>query len=155
MKQTFSFTWLFPLAFLFAAGCDSEYRADSGSTSVYVRTSDSPNTDIHTLVGGVEVVNDIDGLPVSDSEISIDILGDGQVQDRFTVVTGPLGVARFEIDIASAFRPFETLAFRVRHPFHVSLADSVPITQTAVIAEGNGFFTTLYEADVVVSLSPR
>lgn len=155
MKRLRFFPWCFPVLLLWMTGCDSEYRAETETTSVYISTSNQPDSDLHTLVGGVDVVDDLTGEPVPNAEITIEVRGDGRVQDRFTVVTGPLGVARFEIEVASAFRPYETLSFRVRQPFYFSVNDRVPIEETGVIPDGNGFFTTLYQADVLVSLVPR
>lgn len=143
------------LPFLLPTGCDVEYRDEDEDSSVYVRVTDSTEADLHTVYGGIEVVDDFSGVPVSNSEISVEVRGDGQVRDAFRVVTGPEGVTRFEITVESPFRPYDRMTFRVRHPLYETLSDSIPIEETSVIPDGNGFFLTIYEADAVVRLDLR
>jgi len=142
------------ISLLLLAGCDVEYRDDGEDSSVYIRVSDADGSDIHSIYGGIEVVDSTTGFPVPDSRVYVEIQGNGGVVDAFTVVTGPEGITRFEIGEESYFRPYDSMYFEVRRPGYAPLSDTIPVEEISVISDGIGYNTLIYEADAVVELAP-
>lgn len=152
MKNRMMLICVFPVL-LFLTGCEISVSDDGHTSSVYIRLDDSGEGDLHTLYGSLEIT-DQDGFPLSDSRVQVEVIGDGRVQDSFSVVTGPEGLVRFEISVVDFFRPYDDLVFSIRSPGTAGLDDRIPIDQTAQIPDEFGNSVFLYEADAVLILPP-
>ena len=111
--------------------------------------------DRHTLLGSFDVRDRHTGAPIRGAEISVRVLREGRVQDRFILVTNHLGVATFERNATGPNHPFSHMEFAVKKDGYRLVHDSTHIRLVDTVRDTRGGLVRIHQASARVFLTPH